>query len=83
MFILLLTSNSDLTLNQPKSPTILLYFRHEPINKFNATLWYQRLAKVAYPSTQFVRKPLGATSGRKLKDRQISKVHTSFREIIN
>ena len=32
-------------------------------------------------STQFVRKTPGATSGRKLKDSQINKVHTSSREI--
>ena len=38
IFTHLLTSNSDLTINQPKSPIILPYFRHEPINKFNATL---------------------------------------------
>ena len=35
IFTILLTSNSDLTINQPKSPIIFLYFRHEPINKFN------------------------------------------------
>ena len=28
----LLTTNSDLTVNQPKSPIMFLYFRHEPIN---------------------------------------------------
>ena len=38
IFTHLLTSNSDLTINQPKSPIIFLYFRHEPINKFNGTL---------------------------------------------
>ena len=32
-------------------------------------------------STQFVRKTPGATSGRKLKDSQTNKVHTSSREI--
>ena len=36
--ILLLTSNSDLTIYQLKSRIIFLYFRHEPINKFNVTL---------------------------------------------
>ena len=47
IFTLLLTSNSDLTINQPKSPIILPYFRHEPINKFNATLrWRQPLVRV-------------------------------------
>ena len=38
IFTILLTNNSDLTINQPKSPIIFLYFRHEPINKFNETL---------------------------------------------
>ena len=37
IFILLLTSNSDLTINQPK-PMIFMYFRHEPIKKFYVTL---------------------------------------------
>ena len=47
IFTILLTSNSDLTINQPKSPIILPYFRHEPINKFNATLrWRQPLVRV-------------------------------------
>ena len=36
--ILLLTSNTDLTIYQLKSRIIFLYFRHEPINKFNVTL---------------------------------------------
>ena len=40
-FILLLTCNSDLTINQPKSPIIFLYFHHEPVNKFSVTLWSQ------------------------------------------
>ena len=35
--ILLLTSNSDLTINQLKSCIIFLYFRYEPINRFNVT----------------------------------------------
>ena len=38
ILFLLLTSNSDLTINQPKLPVMFLYFRHEPINKFNVTL---------------------------------------------
>ena len=38
IFTLLLTSNSVLTINLPKSPIIFPYFAHEPINKFNATL---------------------------------------------
>ena len=47
IFTLLLTSNSDLTINQPKSPIIFLYFRHEPINKFNVTLrWRPPLVRV-------------------------------------
>ena len=47
IFTLLLTSNSDLAINQPKSPIIFLYFRHEPINKFNATLrWRPPLVRV-------------------------------------
>ena len=36
--ILLITSNFDLAINQLKSIIIFLYFRHEPINKFNVTL---------------------------------------------
>ena len=35
--ILLLTSNSNLTINQLKSCIIFLFFRHEPINRFNVT----------------------------------------------
>ena len=31
-------SPTHLTINQPKSPILFLYFRHEPINKFNVTL---------------------------------------------
>ena len=47
IFTILLTSNSDLTINQPKSPIIFLYFRHEPINKFNVTLrWRPPLVRV-------------------------------------
>ena len=47
IFTLLLTSNSDLAINRPKSPIIFLYFRHEPINKFNATLrWRPPLVRV-------------------------------------
>ena len=38
IFILLPTSNSNLTINQPKSPIIFQYFRHEPTNKFYVTL---------------------------------------------
>ena len=41
----------------------------------------QRIVKVELTSTQFVRKTPGATSGRKLKDSQTNKVHTSSREI--
>ena len=32
IFILLLTSNCELTINQPKSLIVLHYFRHELIN---------------------------------------------------
>ena len=47
IFTILLTNNSDLTINQPKSPIIFLYFRHEPINKFNVTLrWRPPLVRV-------------------------------------
>ena len=47
IFTILLTSNFDLTINQPKSPIIFLYFRHEPINKFNVTLrWRPPLVRV-------------------------------------
>ena len=42
---------------------------------------YQRIVKVVLTSTQFVRKTPGATSDRKLKDSQISRVHTNSREI--
>ena len=38
IFTLLLTSNSDLAINQHKLPIIFPYFRHEPIKKFNAAL---------------------------------------------
>ena len=41
IFTLLLTSNSDLAINQPKSPIIFPYFRHEPIKKFNAALHWR------------------------------------------
>ena len=47
IFTILLTSNSYLTIDQPKSPIIFLYFRHEPINKFNVTLrWRPPLVRV-------------------------------------
>ena len=47
IFTFLLTRNSDLTINQPKSPIIFLYFRHEPLNKFNVTLrWRPPLVRV-------------------------------------
>ena len=47
IFTLLLTSNSDLAINQPKSPIIFPYFRHEPIKKFNAELhWRPPLVRV-------------------------------------
>ena len=47
IFTLLLTSNSDLAINQPKSPIIFPYFRHEPIKKFNAALhWRPPLVRV-------------------------------------
>ena len=36
--IFLLTSSSNLSINQPKSPIIFLYFCHESINKFNVML---------------------------------------------
>ena len=41
IFTLLLTSNSDLAINQPKLPIIFPYFRHEPIKKFNAALHWR------------------------------------------
>ena len=41
IFTLLLTSNSDLAINQPKSPIIFPYFRHKPIKKFNAALHWR------------------------------------------
>ena len=41
IFTLLLTSNSDLAINQPKSPIIFPYFHHEPIKKFNAALHWR------------------------------------------
>ena len=47
IFTVLLTSNSDLAINQPKSPIIFPYFRHEPIKKFNAALhWRPPLVRV-------------------------------------
>ena len=47
IFTLLLTSNSDLAINQPKSPIIFPYFRHKPIKKFNAALhWRPPLVRV-------------------------------------
>ena len=47
IFTLLLTSNSDLAINQPKLPIIFPYFRHEPIKKFNAALhWRPPLVRV-------------------------------------
>ena len=51
----------------------------------NALTWilpvYQRIVKVAYASPQFARKTLEATSGRILKDSQISKVYTTSHEM--
>ena len=38
IFIFLLTSSSNLSINQPKSPIIFLYFCNESINKFNVML---------------------------------------------
>ena len=38
IFIFLLTSSSNLSINQPKLPIIFLYFCCESINKFNVML---------------------------------------------
>ena len=38
IFIFLLNSSSNLSINQPKLPIIFLYFCHESINKFSVML---------------------------------------------